>query len=139
MIERAARLRATPARTGSTSATVSGRGIEWARVVLLVAALAAQLYLLYAPLGEGPSPFPNADKIVHAGLFGLPTMLALLPGCRPWRWLVLVLAMHAPVSELIQGSTLVGRDADVWDVVADITGIGCAIGLCVVWKARRSR
>lgn len=85
---------------------------------------------------EGGLPW---DKANHAVAFVVLTMLA----GRGWPDLprtALVLTMWAAGVgiELVQGLPAVGRDADVWDVVAD--GVGIAAGLAgLAWLRRRPR
>jgi hypothetical protein len=98
-------------------------------VVVLVS-----LAVLFAPASDVPSSPPGVDKVVHASLF-----LALaLSG----RWagvgrgvLTGVLVGYAAVSEVVQG--MIGRDASVGDLVADVAGI--LLGLIAWhWLAHRS-
>ena len=64
-------------------------------------------------------------------------LTALLAGL-PRRWVLGVLALHAPVSEVVQATLLSSRDGDVWDAVADLTGIGLALGaFLVIVRMRR--
>ena len=107
--------------------------VGWA---LLLAALALQARLLYAPDLSGPTLFTGADKVVHAGLFGLPALIALLARLRP-RLVLLVLVVHAPVSEVVQGTLLAHRTGDPWDAVADLVGVALALGLWALLPARR--
>ena len=82
-------------------------------------ALCLQTYLLYFfPTGHDGELFFGADKVVHASMFGGPALLAVI---MKRGWFVVALALYAPVSEVIQAH--VGRDGDVWDAVADLTGI----------------
>lgn len=53
------------------------------------------------------------------------------------RWSVGILALHAPVSELIQGELFPQRSGDPRDVVADLTGMALAIAAWLVWKRLR--
>ena len=77
------------------------------------------------------------DKANHAVAFLTWTVLA---GCG-WpragflRIAALMLALGTAV-ELVQGLPAVGRDADVWDVVADMTGVVAGWALLMVSGAR---
>jgi VanZ family protein len=77
------------------------------------------------------------DKANHAVAFLTWTILA---GCG-WprvgflRLAAVMLALGIGI-ELIQGLPAVGRDADVWDVVADMTGFVAGWGLVVVARVR---
>jgi hypothetical protein len=98
-------------------------------VVVLVS-----LAVLFAPAQDvPPAPF-GIDKLVHGSLFAA---LALTG-----RWagvgrgvLASCLVLYAARSEVIQG--MIGRDAAVGDLVADVVGV--LIGLLVWrWIARRA-
>ncbi|MDZ4113712.1 MAG: hypothetical protein U1E18_29535 [Brevundimonas sp.] len=76
------------------------------------------------------------DKANHALAF---VVLTVLTG-RGWpdlsRGLLIVIMLAAGVGiELVQGLPQIGRDADVWDVVAD--GVGIAAGLVLLAVLRR--
>lgn len=104
--------------------------------MLLVVALLAHLYGLYKPAEPGASEwFSNSDKLLHFLGFAVPTTLAVLLA-RHW-WPAVVFAAHAVVSELIQAWLLPGRDGDVLDVLADLTGVLAALGFCW-WLQRRA-
>jgi hypothetical protein len=94
---------------------------RWSYLPVLVAVV-LQLVLLYAPSSGGVSPFPNFDKLVHSAMFALPVFFALLARL-PRVPVIAVLALHAPVSELIQWTLLPNRSGDPWDVVADLVGV----------------
>lgn len=97
-------------------------------------AVVAQFWVLYSPGSAVPSitlPIPDADKIVHALLFGVPVWLLLRANVR--RVIVLSLAvLHVVVSEIVQHRWIPNRDGDIRDAVADLIGVG--IGL---WLASR--
>jgi VanZ family protein len=99
-------------------------------------ALVVQLIAVYAPAGP-PGPQVNGlDKVVHVFIFAAPACAALMVGIRA-RWALGVLAVHAPVSELIQHFLLPHRSGDVLDVLADLSGVvlgGCAY---MVWTRRQ--
>ncbi len=98
-------------------------------VVVLVS-----LAVLFAPAADVPSAPAGVDKIVHASLFAA---LAL-----SGRWagisravLAGSLAAYAAVSEVVQG--MIGRDAAVGDLIADVVGL--LVGLLVwQWAGRRA-
>jgi hypothetical protein len=98
-------------------------------VVVLVS-----LAVLFAPASDVPSAPPGVDKIVHATLFAA---LAL-----SGRWagigravLAGALVGYAAVSEVVQG--MIGRDAAVGDLVADVAGVLLGL-LAWQWFAHRS-
>ena len=100
--------------------------------VLLVAHLAA----LYWPRVEIQGPVTWSDKVVHVLLFLAPTVAGLLAGVRP-AYLVGLLALHAPVSELVQHYLLPHRTGDAWDAVADLGGVVLGVTSVVVGRALR--
>ncbi len=77
------------------------------------------------------------DKANHAAAF---VVLTALTG-RGWpalsrAWLAAIMLAAGVGIELVQGLPGIGRDADVWDVVAD--GVGIVVGLALLgWMARR--
>lgn len=94
-----------------------------------------QVFLLYVERGpDTPSP-PYVDKLVHATMFALPAVVALLLS-RAWPWVVLVL--HALLSEPLQAWVTTGRQLDPWDTVADLAGIFLGVLVAQAWS-RRSR
>ena len=121
-----------PSRSGSRTARPL--------VVLFVLTLAVQacLLYLYVPTGPGTALFPHADKVVHVLLFALPAGVGALSPVGT-RIVAAVLALHAPVSEVIQHAFIAGRYGDVWDVVADLLGVGVGIGVAVLIRRRHRR
>jgi len=110
------------------------------RVVRVAAPLALVVHLaaIYWPRVDVVGPVPWTDKVVHVLLFGVPTVLLLL--ARPRRvhpaLVVGALAVHAPVSELLQHLVLPHRSGDVWDAVADLGGVVLGVTLVVVGRRR---
>lgn len=100
--------------------------------VLLVAHLAA----LYWPRVDIQGPVTWSDKVAHVLLFLAPTVAGLLAGVRP-AYLVALLALHAPVSELLQHYLLPHRSGDAWDAVADLSGVVLGVTSVVVGRALR--
>jgi len=125
---------------GEEGTAVRSRLIPWLRAGFVVALL-IQGYLLYfdVPGTSDVVLFPHVDKVVHAALFALPAATGVLAGMPPWV-LGVVLAGHAPVSELIQRAFLPGRFGDPLDVLADLVGVGLGlvVGVLVlrVWQSR---
>lgn len=101
---------------------------------LLGIAVVAHLLALYWPGSPdaGPIDVPHLDKAVHVALFAVPAYLARRVTTR-W-WPIVLLAVHAPLSELIQWRFIGHRSGDPLDLVADFTGL--ALG---VLAARRPR
>lgn len=107
-------------------------------MVRVVFALLVVVHLccLYWPRIDVQGPVTWTDKVVHVLLFGVPTAVGLLAGLRP-AWVVGLIALHAPVSELVQHYLLPHRSGDVWDAVADLSGVVLGVTLVVVGRARR--
>ncbi len=101
----------------------------------LIAALAIQLWVLYQPGSPYPSvmPFPFADKVVHAAVFFLPAVF--LRGLTSRWWPMVLLAVHAPVSELIQITWVPHRSGEIWDAIADLAGLALGVVLGS-WRRR---
>lgn len=114
--------------------TVQGRTTGWLAVLAVL--VVVQLVALYAPSTPGGPEVDNLDKVVHASIFAAPTVAALAAGWHA-RWLIGILTVHAPVSELIQAGFLPHRGGDPRDVVADLTGITLAIVAFVVCRRLR--
>lgn len=110
-------------------------GVPWRP--LFWAAIAAQVCALYWPWTVPPPPGDIVawDKIVHVGLFGAVAFTGVAAGIRPWI-LIILLMVHAPLSEWIQG-TFLPRYADVGDVIADVSGTLLGVGLGIWWTRRR--
>ena len=94
-----------------------------ARADAALGALGLQLAVLYAPrapaIATGGLP---VDKLVHLAVFALPTA-ALIKAGVPRGWVIGLMAAHAPLSELVQGSLLADRSAERADVLADLAGV----------------
>jgi hypothetical protein len=86
-------------------------------------ALAVQLVALYAPRALSEGGGYELDKLVHAAIFAAVVWTGRRAGL-PWRWVVLLSAVHAPLSEWAQSQFLPHRDGSVWDAVADLVGVG---------------
>ena len=99
-------------------------------------ALAGQLIVLYVPDGPTGPQITGLDKVVHVSIFLAPTLAALMVGIRA-RWALGILALHAPVSELIQHCVLPHRSGDVFDVMADLSGVVLGGLAYVVWTRRQ--
>ena len=102
--------------------------------VALVAAVAVNLYSMYAPRVPGPSSSLRLDLVGHALSFAALTLTGLMAGLNARWWLPLV-ALNALASELIQGFFLTNRSGDGGDLMADAVGI--TLGWLVArWLAR---
>ena len=122
-----------------TSSTVESgtRTTVWVWRILFVAAVALQLYGVYAPREAGPHVgIPEIDKVAHLFLFSSVAFLGLMVRV-PARWLLGALVANAIVSELVQYWLLPQRDGDPFDVLADLTGVALGAWLAVKLKHRR--
>ena len=105
-------------------------------VVVFAVLLAAHLAALYWPRVDIQGPVTWTDKVVHVLLFLAPTVAGLLAGVRP-AYVVGLLALHAPLSELVQHYFLPNRSGDPWDAVADLSGVVLGVTAVVVGRALR--
>ena len=86
-------------------------------VVVLVS-----LAVLFAPSSDVPSAPPGVDKVVHLSLFLALALSARWAGTGQ-QVAAVGLVVYAAVSEVVQGTDLVGRDAELLDLVADCAGV----------------
>lgn len=86
-------------------------------------ALAVQLVALYLPRAPSEGGGHDVDKLVHAAIFGAVVWTARRAGL-PLGWVVLLCAVHAPLSEWVQSHFLPDRDGSVTDALADLVGVG---------------
>jgi hypothetical protein len=96
---------------------------RWARDRLLLAvAVVVQLGVLYAPRAPSTGSVPGVDKVVHASVFAAVAWTALRCAIAR-RVVVVVLAAHAVLSEVLQAGLLPARSGDPLDAVADVAGV----------------
>jgi VanZ family protein len=100
-----------------------------ARGALAVAGLVS-LAVLFAPASDVPSSPPGVDKVVHLSLFLALGLTARWAGVGR-QVTAASLLLYAVVSELLQGTDLVGRDAELLDGVADTLGVLAGL---VLWQ-----
>ena len=105
-------------------------------VVLAAAAVVVQLLVLYWPAVTVEGPVSWTDKVVHLLVFAVPTY-AVGRAFGSVRTAVLVFAVHAPVSELVQHFALPGRSGDPWDAAVDLVGVAIAAAVLVVRRPAR--
>ena len=98
----------------------TGRWVRWAFALAVV----VQLVALYWPRPVETGTSLPVDKLVHAAVFGAVLWTGGRAGL-PVRPLAAVLAVHAGVSEVVQG-TLLDRDGNVPDALADLAGLVAA-------------
>jgi hypothetical protein len=123
----------------STSGTAAGpffrRSNRLWRVALVVA-LVLQLISLYLPRAPAGPQVTGLDKVVHVCIFAAPALAALMAGVSA-PWALGILAVHAPLSELVQHFALPQRSGDVLDVMADFAGIALGWLAYLVWNRRQ--
>lgn len=94
--------------------------LRWITLVLVIAVA----WLAFKPSG-GPEAGLPWDKANHALAFAVLTAVSALGWPRlGLRRLAVIMLLGGIVIELIQGLPVIGRDADVWDVAADMAGFG---------------
>ncbi len=106
----------------------------------------ATIYALFlAPQNQTVPPFPHFDKVVHAALFFTQTWLWVktywaLFRPLPIKMMMTILVLWAIISEVMQATLTTTRHGDVWDVIADVTGIILALLLAKrVEKAKQNQ
>lgn len=109
------------------------------RVVLRIAFAVVLAVLLYAGLREQPVPelFHEEDKLHHVLGFAVLAMSARMAfphGRLRWQ-LPAMLALGAAI-ELAQ-NLLPGRTGSVWDMLADMLGVGLGLALAALPAMRR--
>ena len=109
------------------------RAWRWA----FLGSLVVQAVAVYAPSAPGAGELHGIDKVVHVTVFAVPAVAGLMAGLRP-SWLLALLAVHAPVSELVQHVALPHRDGDLGDVAADLLGVGLGAIAVHLWRRRRA-
>ncbi|OYX04626.1 MAG: hypothetical protein B7Z12_05985 [Caulobacter vibrioides] len=111
------------------------RKIRWPGLLVFVAAVVFTLYAALAPGDDNAGLIPW-DKAKHFIVFyGLTFLAAMaLPKSRWWKIAAVLLAFGVGI-EVLQGLPIVGRDADVFDIVADALGIGFFFGpiIAIQW------
>lgn len=106
---------------------------------VFVAAVAFTLYAALAP-GDDTQGLIPWDKAKHFIVFYGLTFLATLalPKSRFWKIGIVLLGFGIGI-EILQGLPIIGRDADIFDVVADTCGIGFFFGPILVRQGLDAR
>jgi hypothetical protein len=104
--------------------------------VALVLAVALQLIALYLPRAPAGPQISGLDKVVHVCIFAAPALAALMAGVSA-PWALGILAVHAPVSELVQHFALPHRSGDPFDAMADLGGVALGALAYLVWSRRK--
>jgi VanZ family protein len=88
------------------------------------------------PGEDAPSLHVGGDKTDHmAAFFTLAVLARLAYPAAARTATVLGLAAFGAWIEISQGMSFIGRDADIWDWVADMVAL--LVGLALVWPAER--
>lgn len=101
-----------------------------------LATLVVQLIVLYVPRAPASPHVNGFDKVIHLSIFAAPALAALIVGIRA-RWALGILAVYAPISELVQHFLLPHRTGDVFDVIADLSGVLLGGLAYLVWNRRQ--
>jgi len=110
-----------------------------ARIGLGLAGLAI-FSVAMLPSGTEPPMFPFEDKLKHVCAFALLAVLGRMSWpAAPRLWLALGLAGFGFLIELAQGMSDLGRTASLFDVLADLVGIGLGFVLFDTLRRLRSR
>lgn len=93
----------------------------------------------HLPMPErGPSFFHmiGGDKIIHGGIFAVFALLWRKATSSASAPIIAISGLAlAVITELGQATSLVGRDGDLWDGIADTTGVGVGL-VFAAWIAR---
>ena len=123
--------------------------VQWLKkhpVIYLWLPVAAWMGLIFALSAQPDLPHPDvgwADLLVsslaHAFVFGVLALLwARALGERPHAaWLAFLLTMLYALSDEFHQAFVPGRVPDLWDLVCDGLGAGCALLAGVWWRQRR--
>ncbi len=112
----------------------------WAVVIMVLLSLPPNDYSEWS----WRDVIPYADKWVHAFLFGVQAFLLAYGLKRVWsvkRFFIIILTaallsgVYGIATEILQALFFTGREADIWDAVADLAGV-CA-GIAVFLFGRR--
>lgn len=99
-------------------------------------ALVVQLIVVYSPTAPAGPQINGLDKVIHVSIFAAPVLAGLMAGISA-PWALGVIAVHAPLSELVQHFVLPHRSGDVFDVLADVGGVAVGGLAYLVWSRRQ--
>jgi VanZ family protein len=112
----------------------------WTALILVLCWTPGRWLPVHEP-GTGGGPAIQKDKLVHFtmfAVFGTLWMRAVRTSRGAGTLLVSGLAFAA-VTELGQDLPFIGRDGDVYDALADSTGLVVAVGVWLAWIAWNGR
>jgi hypothetical protein len=110
--------------------------LAWASMIVLLAlCLCPGYWLPHSESGGGIGVPRNTDKVVHFAMFAV--VAALWMRARPegaagraWAAKILVVGvLLAAGTELAQGISILDRDCDLYDALADSAGVVAAVGV----------
>ncbi|MBZ9754128.1 VanZ family protein [Mesorhizobium sp. ESP6-5] len=112
--------------------------------IAFIATLIAVLVLALLPISRldefGIDIGFHYDKANHASAFAILAFLGSLgwPGRK--KRLIIFLALVGAAIEILQGTSLIERDLDVFDWIADCVGMACGLlaAICANWISRRA-
>ena len=111
----------------------------WRRLgrVAFWAALAVVVAMALLPGNDTPA-FPWSDKVNHFTAFAVLTALARFayPGRRGWTILAAMLGVGVGI-ELLQALPVIARDAEIGDVVADLSGASTVLVVHRLTRGKR--
>jgi VanZ family protein len=97
--------------------------------ILFWALIAAITYLMLMPLTQKTGGFEYWDKIQHALIFTLPTIIGIKAFSRKKWWVIGGLITFGGVMEIMQSLLTTTRQASAYDWLADIVGIAIVVGI----------
>lgn len=107
---------------------------SWIRGSCVAAALFMAVMLFAGAKSAADIPLypPQFDKVVHFLYFGLMAGLLSHGVGRTWLWVPLVLVPAIGGADEWNQSTIVGRDASIWDWFAD--ELGTVVAVAAYWR-----
>ncbi|MCF8346022.1 MAG: VanZ family protein [Bacteroidales bacterium] len=122
---------------------------EWRGIVVTILFAILILILSIIPpdiSGSAPSfYFPGMDKIIHALMYGSFTVVVLHEFLknRHYRittiiWILSGIFVYSVLMEILQLTLIAYRSGDVWDILANLTGILSGTGLMFLFRKIRS-
>ncbi len=115
--------------------TSDARAVRFWRCALVLSVL-AQLLALYWPRPRVPAGPAGSDLVVHVLLFAAVAASAVMAGLAVLP-VVVLLATHAVLSEVVQHWVVPERRGDPLDTLADL--VGTVAGAGVAWSGRSRR
>ena len=101
--------------------------------------MAAALFVGAQTVGDTALLSP-LDKVVHFVYFATMAVLMALALGRRWLWVVLLVVPAVGAVDEWHQLTIIGRDASVWDWLADVAGVSVGVAGCwrMIWVKERA-